>query len=213
VASASRIVRATQIGSGSRSAAVDRPCARAYAAAYGLSARSSGSRSFAPLQMPVPKPPGSTRTTLTPKPPTSWRSASESASSACFDAQYQPVSGVVTRPAMDETLTIRPVPRSRMPGSTSRQMRIGPSTFVSKISRAASSPTSSTGPAKPYPALFTTANSPSPAVIAATSANAFSVDSASATSQITCRSVAPLAVAASCSTAALASLRTVPITS
>jgi hypothetical protein len=148
VASARRIVRATQIGSGSFSAAVDRPRARSYAAAYGPST-SSGSRELAWLQMPVPKPPGSTRITFTPKPPTSWRSASERASSACFDAQYQPVSGVTTRPAMDETLTMRPVPRSRMPGRTRRQMRIGPSTFVSKMSRAASSVTSSTGPAKP----------------------------------------------------------------
>jgi hypothetical protein len=97
--------------------------------------------------MPVPKPPGSTRITLMPKPPTSWRSASDNASSACFDALYQPVIGVTTRPAMEETLTIRPVPRSRMPGSTSRQIRMGPRTLVSKMSRAASSEVSSTGAA------------------------------------------------------------------
>jgi len=48
--------------------------------------------------MPVRKPPGSTSTTPTPLDATSMRSASEIASRACFDAWYQPVSGVVVRP-------------------------------------------------------------------------------------------------------------------
>ncbi len=75
--------------------------------------------------MPVPKPPGSMRTTRTPNCATSIRSASDSASRPCLLAAYQPVSGADTRPAMEETLTIRPSPRARMPGSTSWAIRAG----------------------------------------------------------------------------------------
>jgi hypothetical protein len=61
--------------------------------------------------------------------------------------------------------------------------------------------------------LLTTAHRPSVRVIVSICSNAASVDAASATSQITCRTVVSRAAAASCSTSAFASLRTVPITS
>src|SRR5450759_1249295 len=52
--------------------------------------------------MLVPNEPGSTSTTLTPKSATSIRKALVTASSACLDAQYQPISGSDIRPAMRE---------------------------------------------------------------------------------------------------------------
>ena len=70
---------------------------RRYAGSYREPAWLSTSRSSS-SQIPVLKPPGSTRITLTPDDATSIRVASVSASSACFDAWYQPVSGVVNRP-------------------------------------------------------------------------------------------------------------------
>ena len=68
-------------------------------------------------QMPVLNPPGSISTTCTPSRATSIRSASVSASSACLAPVYQPASGELTRPAIDDTLTMRPRPLARMTGS------------------------------------------------------------------------------------------------
>ena len=82
-------------------------------------------------QMPVLKPPGSISTTATPSRATSTRSASVRASSACFAPVYQPASGELTSPAIDETLTMRPPPRARMDGSANRARRIGANTIVS----------------------------------------------------------------------------------
>src|SRR5450759_1249293 len=69
--------------------------------------------------MLVPNEPGSTSTTLTPKSATSIRKALVTASSACLDAQYQPISVSDIRPATEEMLTMRPSPRSRMAGRMS----------------------------------------------------------------------------------------------
>src|SRR5437763_1791593 len=74
--------------------------------------------------MPVPKLPGSTSDTAMPSRPTSIRNASVIASSACFPAQYQPMSGNETRPASEDMLTMRPSPRDRMPGTTSRAPQV-----------------------------------------------------------------------------------------
>ncbi len=96
--------------------------------------------------MSVPNMPGSTSTTRTPSASTSIRSASVTASRACLLAQYQPISGVDIRPATELMLTIRPSPRARMAGRTSRAMRIGATTLVSSCARTSSSLTSSTAP-------------------------------------------------------------------
>jgi hypothetical protein len=96
--------------------------------------------------MPVPNAPGSTSTTRTPSGSTSIRSASVTASSACLLAEYQPNSGSDTRPATELTLTMRPSPRSRIRGRTSRAIRTGATTLVSSWARTCSSLTSSTAP-------------------------------------------------------------------
>ena len=70
--------------------------------------------------------PGSMIATRIPKAATSWASASLAAPSACLDAEYAIWFGVATRPAIDVTLTMQPVRRSRIDGSTAWIMRIGP---------------------------------------------------------------------------------------
>ena len=108
--------------------------------------------------MPVLKKPGSTIDTLTPKPATSIRRTSDSASSANFEAWYQPFSGMIAaRPNIDETITIRPAPRSRIAGSAHDDTTAGAMTLTSSCLRAASAETSSTAPSSEYPALLTTA--------------------------------------------------------
>jgi hypothetical protein len=64
-------------------------------------------------------------------------------------APYQPANGAVVRPAMDDTLTMRPAPRSRMPGNAARARRMGANTMVSMRWWASSSSTSSTAPVSP----------------------------------------------------------------
>src|SRR5262245_47283270 len=60
--------------------------------------------------------PGSTNTTRTPKGANSIRSASETASTANFDAEYNPDPGSANLPRTLDTLTMRPDRRSRMGG-------------------------------------------------------------------------------------------------
>lgn len=94
----------------------------------------------------VRMPPGSMTTTSTSKGVSSMRSASESASTAYFVAWYQPPSGVVRRPPMEETLMMVPLRRSRMPGVTRRARAVRPKTSTSNWRRASSSGTSSMAP-------------------------------------------------------------------
>ena len=75
--------------------------------------------------------PGSITITSTPKPRTSKRRASESASTACLVAWYAPPPGNVSRPPIEDTLTILPQRWARIPGSTSWHMRTRPNTLVS----------------------------------------------------------------------------------
>ena len=97
--------------------------------------------------MEVLKKPGSTITTRTPKPDTSTRSTSESASSPNFDAWYQPFSGSTdARPATDDTITMRPSPRRRMPGSAQADTTAGATRFTSSCAFACAAVTSSTAP-------------------------------------------------------------------
>jgi hypothetical protein len=114
------------------------------------------------------------------------RSASVIASKPCLLAAYHPTSGSVIRPEIEEMLTIRPLRRRRIVGSTSRAIRAGAIRLTSSWARTASSETSSIAPGCANPALFTTAHGP-PSVIVAISVNARTVDVASAMSQHTCR--------------------------
>ena len=64
--------------------------------------------------------------TRTPKAATSWASASLAAASACLEAEYGIWFGVAMRPAIEVTLTMQPLRRSRIDGSTACIIRIGP---------------------------------------------------------------------------------------
>ena len=72
--------------------------------------------------------PGSTELTVTPSRATSRASVFSAPSSAarCEFDRMSP--GIGSRTALEETLTIRPKPRSRMPGTTRSTIAIGPST-------------------------------------------------------------------------------------
>lgn len=94
----------------------------------------------------VRMPPGSMATTPTSKGESSMRSASESASTAYFVAWYQPPSGVVRRPPMEETLMMVPLRRSRTPGVTRRARAGRPKTLKSNWRRSFSSGTASMAP-------------------------------------------------------------------
>jgi hypothetical protein len=166
--------------------------------------RFSMSRSMS-SQMLVRKPPGSTSATWMPSPATSIRSASVTASSACFAPWYQPVSGDVTRPMIDEMLTMRPRPALRMSGSTRRARRMGAITIVSINCRASSSVTSSIAPVMPYPALLT-----SPYKSVPISSSTASHASASVTSRSTVSTSTPAWAAARRTVSALSSERTDP---
>jgi hypothetical protein len=97
--------------------------------------------------IPVLKMPGSTSETATPNDATSTRSTSESASSPNFEAWYQPLSGMTAaRPAIDETITMRPRPRRRMPGSAHALTTAGATRFTSSWVLARAALTSSTAP-------------------------------------------------------------------
>jgi len=61
-------------------------------------------------------------------------------------------------PATELTLRMWPWPCRRMAGSTARHTRIVPKKFVSNCSRASAIDVDSTAPARPNPALFTTAS-------------------------------------------------------
>src|SRR5215213_9663543 len=74
---------------------------------------------------------------------------------ACLVAAYRAMNGAGTKPRTELTLMIRPLPCSRMWGSTARVIRIEPKTFVSNSPRACSIELSSAAPAMPRPALLT----------------------------------------------------------
>ena len=120
--------------------------------------------------------------------------------------------GSETRPATEETLTIRPRRRSRMAGSTSRAIRAGATRLVSSCSRTCSSSTSSTAPGWTKPALLTTAHGP-PSVIVAISVKDRTAEVGSATSSRTVRTPAPVPATRARSVSACCSVATVAITS
>ena len=90
--------------------------------------------------------PGSITITSTPNGRTSNRSASDSASTAYLLAWYAPPPGQVSRPPIEERLTILPQPWARIPGSTSWHIRSSPKTLVSNCRRTASSDSVSSAP-------------------------------------------------------------------
>ncbi len=153
--------------------------------------------------MPVLKLPGSTRITLIPPLATSTRSESDRVSRACLAAWYQPMSGNVVRPPIEETLTILPSPRSRMWGIARRASRIGAITIVSSPARATSSLTSSTAPLIGWPALLTSPNGRSRLMASSHAAP-------SATSSSTVSTSTPASAAALLTVSAFASDRTEP---
>src|SRR3954451_12436430 len=63
---------------------------------------------------------------------------------ACLLAAYRAMNGAGMKPRTELTLMTRPLPRSRMLGSTARVMRIEPKRLVSKSARACSIELSST---------------------------------------------------------------------
>src|SRR5215217_5320370 len=74
---------------------------------------------------------------------------------ACLVAAYKAMNGAGRKPNTELTLMIRPLPCSRICGSTARVIRIAPKTFVSNSARACSIELSSAAPATPTPALLT----------------------------------------------------------
>ena len=74
---------------------------------------------------------------------------------ACLVAAYKAMNGAGMKPRTELTLMIRPLPCSRMCGSTARVIRIAPKTLVSNSARACSIELSSAAPATPTPALLT----------------------------------------------------------
>ena len=90
--------------------------------------------------------PGSMTTTSMPSGASSIRIESLSPSTANFVAWYQLPSGSPNFPPIDETLTIVPLRRSRMCGSTSWVSRARANTLISTWRRASASGTSSSEP-------------------------------------------------------------------
>ena len=74
---------------------------------------------------------------------------------ACLVAAYKAMNGAGMKPRTELTLMIRPLPCSRMCGSTARVMRIEPKRLVSNRARACSIELSSAAPETPTPALLT----------------------------------------------------------
>src|SRR5258708_1325730 len=81
------------------------------------------------------------------------------ASTAYFEAPYNPKNGRVTRPRMDPTLITRPARFARNTGSVARITLWTPNTFTSNKSRACSAVNPSESPADAMPALLTTTSS------------------------------------------------------
>ena len=78
---------------------------------------------------PIETTPGSSSATSTPKWATSLAIVSTNASSAHFVAAYAPRAGSVMRPRTLDTNSIRPLPRSRIAGSTAWATRSAPMVF------------------------------------------------------------------------------------
>ena len=104
------------------------------------------------------KKPGSTIATLIPNPATSMRSTSDMASRPNFEAWYQPFNGITAAlPNIEETMTMRPAPRARIPGNAHELTIAGVTRLTSSCALASAADTSSMAPISEYPALFTTA--------------------------------------------------------
>src|SRR5262245_5170796 len=150
-------------------------------------------------------------TTLMPNGASSWASPSDKPSNAHFDVTYGDWASAATRPAIEVMLTIAPLPRSRMPGSTAWMQRTAPHRLTFITSRYRSVGHSSATALPPTPALLTnTATGP---VVAKILANPSATDSSDATSSSTNSTAAPRSSAIAFNLSALVTLRTVPYTS
>ena len=114
---------------------------------------SRSSRSATPEPAVVPNrdriAPGCTVITWMPNGASSMRSESESACTAALLAQYAPANGVTRIPETLPTFTMRPKPRSTIPGSTAWISARIANTFVSNCSRSSSTGSSGSGPIAP----------------------------------------------------------------
>ena len=115
--------------------------------------------------MPVLIEPGSTVVTPTPKGDTSRRTASAKPFIAALVATYEERYASGKLASIEPTMTTRPYPRERIPGSTSWVRRTAPNTFRRNTRSTASMGSSSTGPFWLSPALLTS-TSTSPAALA-----------------------------------------------
>ena len=137
--------------------------------------------------------PGSITTTRMPNGASSWASPSLTPSNAYFDATYGDWAIAATLPVSDVMLTIAPLRRSRMPGSTCLRQRIAPHRLMFMTSRYISGVASSATALPPTPALFTsTSTRPAWSRIWA---NPLATDSSSATSSSTSSILTPAASA------------------
>ena len=94
---------------------------------------------------------------MTRTPLRAWRSAKsrESESSADFATEYSGIAAEGRLPAVEQTLTIRPQPRSAIAGAAARIARSGAITLISYWARQSSSGTSSRSRHRAEPALLT----------------------------------------------------------
>ena len=79
---------------------------------------------------------------------------------AAFDVSYAAFSMPLTSPAVLETRTIEPPPRSISEGIAARASRKAPVRLTSSVRRQCSSSTSAVAPPNPNPAFATTTSRP-----------------------------------------------------
>ena len=103
---------------------------------------------------PVLYGPGLTLHTSMPCGASSPRRLMVNASTACFVMQYGDVSGEASLPATDDTLMMRPDPRSNIFGTTAWVSSTMPKTLTSKLARTLSIGTVDIGAITPIPALL-----------------------------------------------------------
>ena len=131
-------------------------------------------------------------------------------STAHFEATYGAWATAPMRPTTDDTLTMAPRPRARMPGSTAAAHRTAPTALTLNDSWNCAGDDSSTAPLPPMPALLTRTSTPPN--VPMRRPNPADTDRSSATSSSSTATVAPRAAASASSLPALSALRTVATT-
>ena len=118
---------------------------------------------------PVLYGPGLTLQTSMPCGASSPRRLMVKASTACLVMQYGEVSGDASLPATDDTLMMRPDPRSIIPGTTAWASSTMPKTLTLKLARTLSIGTVAIGAITPIPALLMSTSILRPAACAMSS--------------------------------------------